>query len=208
MGFTLVELMVVVLIMGILVGVAYPTFAAVQNGGYDADARANATNALNIELSYYYHNLSFIDAGSCDGGPALDPDLPWGKNGSQNESVGSSGSVVVVLAGQLQAGTNEFYWGGGFCPDTTAALAPTILVEDLSASGDCFYVAYNMAVSPPVVGYAESAGPPGQAKCIDTNGAGVMEFPSTSPASGNAGSHIVSDADSPGLVPGDWYASF
>lgn len=209
-GFTLIELATVILIMGILTAAAYPAFSAVQNSAFDAEAKANAQNALTLELRYYYQHLTFLDAGSCHGGNLLDPNLPWGPNGSQNETAGnpkSPGSVVVVLAGTLNA-VNEFQWPGGFCPSTATVTDDDALVEDLSASGNCFYIAYNMSVSPPVTGYAESKGPAGASKCIDTNGAGVLEFPTTAPSSGTAGAHPVPDDDATGITSSEWYQSF
>ncbi len=72
-GFTLIELMVVVLIMGILMAIAIPTFLATQGSAHDAAAKSNATNALTNEKAYYADNQVFSTAGS-----SLDSSLPWG----------------------------------------------------------------------------------------------------------------------------------
>ena len=72
-GFTLIELMVVVLIMGILMAIAIPTFLATQGSAHDAAAKSNATNALTNEKAYYGDNQVFSTAGS-----SLDSSLPWG----------------------------------------------------------------------------------------------------------------------------------
>src|SRR6202034_2562273 len=45
-GFTLIELMVVLLIMAILLAIAIPTFLGVKSGAYDRSTQSNLTNAL------------------------------------------------------------------------------------------------------------------------------------------------------------------
>jgi type IV pilus assembly protein PilA len=144
-GFTLIELMVVVLIMGILMAIAIPTFLSTQGAANDASAKSNVTNAFTGEKAYYEDNLAFIDAATGATGTALDPNLPWGAHGAA--PVGKVTAVVYAT----NASAAEVAAAG-----TTGQ---TLVVEDESTSVNCFYtVDDETASSSPVIGYAEGTG--------------------------------------------------
>src|SRR5438874_7904231 len=58
-GFTLIELMVVVLIIAILIAIAIPTFLGARQGGQDKQAQSNIRNALTTEKTYYVVNQAY-----------------------------------------------------------------------------------------------------------------------------------------------------
>jgi type IV pilus assembly protein PilA len=58
-GFTLVELMTVILIIAVLVLLALPTFLGARTRAYDASAKANIRNAFAAERAYYTDTLTY-----------------------------------------------------------------------------------------------------------------------------------------------------
>src|SRR5437870_11121064 len=58
-GFTLLELLVVLAIIGILAAIAIPQFAAYRNTSICAGAEADAANALTAMEAYYAQNFMY-----------------------------------------------------------------------------------------------------------------------------------------------------
>jgi type IV pilus assembly protein PilA len=58
-GFTLIELMVVVLIIAILIAIAIPTFLGARKRAQDKQAQSNLRNALTAEKTYYVDNQAY-----------------------------------------------------------------------------------------------------------------------------------------------------
>ena len=137
-GFTLIELMVVVLIMGILMAIAIPTFLSTRGSANDAAAKSNASNVLLNEKSYFADNNVFLAATTSTAGNQLDPTLPWGTAagevaayaGNSNDSVlvvanSSSGNCFYAAdeessSGSASIGYAEVTNAGGTCPAPTA----------------------------------------------------------------------------------------
>jgi type IV pilus assembly protein PilA len=75
-GFTLIELMVVVLIIAILIAIAIPTFLGLRERAQDRAAQAELRDALTAAKAFYTDDEDYtgFDAGE---GTLIEPSLTW-----------------------------------------------------------------------------------------------------------------------------------
>lgn len=100
-GFTLIELMVVLLIMAILLAIAIPTFLGVKGGAQDRAAQSDLTNGLTSAKAIYAAQGSYPTAVSdiVNSMSSQEPDLSF-TAGAVTSTSGNPVSVNVSADGQ------------------------------------------------------------------------------------------------------------
>jgi prepilin-type N-terminal cleavage/methylation domain-containing protein len=150
-GFTLIELMVVLLIIAILLAIAIPTFLGVANSAGDRAAQSNLTNALTEAKALYQNAATYSPANTAMTTGTFSssaPEFSWaqgtGTTGGCSASPSNCVSEQVVDAGALQDGQG------------------IILATYSSKTQSCWY-AVDLESTPIVLTGDSSATPPGVA---------------------------------------------
>ena len=97
-GFTLIELMVVVLIIAILISIAIPTFLGARKRAEDRAAQADLRNGLTTQKTYYTDGEIYAD-NSVAGSTALaqiEPLIGWNTKVTWNAGDVSVGALTVT----------------------------------------------------------------------------------------------------------------
>jgi type IV pilus assembly protein PilA len=113
-GFTLIELMVVVLIIAILLAIAIPTFLGARSKAQDRAAQSNIRNGLTAEKTFYVDNQTYTATQASM--TAIEPSLQY-----------TTGVPTTVGPLGITVGTNQ------------TANDSVVLVAK-SAGGTCFYL--------------------------------------------------------------------
>jgi type IV pilus assembly protein PilA len=102
-GFTLIELMVVVLIIAILIAIAIPTFLGLRQRAQDRAAQSDLRNGLTAAKAYYTDDETFAGfvangAGTNDG-EGIEPSLEWvdGAGAAGQVGITNADAATVVL---------------------------------------------------------------------------------------------------------------
>src|ERR1039458_3621815 len=109
-GFTLIELMVVLLIMAILLAIAIPTFLGVKTGAQDRAVQSNLTNGLTSAKAAYANGGTYAaSAAEVIALNSAEPNITFAAaaatSGSNNLSVATStDGQELLLIGYSQSG--------------------------------------------------------------------------------------------------------
>jgi len=110
-GFTLVELMVVVLIIAILMAIAIPTFLGARQKAQDRAAQSDLRNGLMAAKVFYVDGETYLStniAGTITAYEALEPSIDFGTLAQASTSVvgvSVATASTVVLVKESSSGT-------------------------------------------------------------------------------------------------------
>jgi type IV pilus assembly protein PilA len=124
-GFTLIELMVVLLILAILLAIAIPTFLGVTGGANDRAAQSNLNTALTTAKSaaannsQTYQGIAVTKAQAATAGDSIsleanEPSISWqsgavGSQGPVSGYVSSDGNGIILATWSKNNGGTCFY---------------------------------------------------------------------------------------------------
>lgn len=107
-GFTLIELMVVVLIIAILIAIAIPTFLGLRRRAQDRAAQSDLRNGFTAAKAFFTDSDTYAGFDSVDG-EATEPSLKWLDGTTpvavNDVSIKVAATTNLVLVSHSQSGT-------------------------------------------------------------------------------------------------------
>jgi type IV pilus assembly protein PilA len=133
-GFTLIELMVVVLIIAILMAIAIPTFLGASNSAKDSAVQQDMSNSITESLAYWTSNQTYTAVPAAGAATAASPGLIGALVGDE-PNITYMGGVVTA------AGVKNDVYVTVKTANVPAGTFDVVELSGISASGKCFYAA-------------------------------------------------------------------
>jgi type IV pilus assembly protein PilA len=147
-GFTLIELMVVVLIIAILIAIAIPTFLGARQRAQDRAAQSDLRNGLTAEKTVYVDNQKYDATTATMVG--IESSLNW------NNTRGNGVNVLNVTVGDSAT--------------PTVVTGAIVCLDEKSKSGTVFSLVDIAAGSKAGTYYGKAACPAGPTEALAVNG--------------------------------------
>lgn len=129
-GMTLVELLVVLLVVGILLGIAIPTFLSAQNSSKEAVAKTGVHQALTAQKQYYGETNTYASAAQLS---TIEPSIQFDGTeavlGKVYVRPDATNQVVELVS---RSANGKCYW-----VKDSASAAPQYAVTDVTPSQEC-----------------------------------------------------------------------